>query len=126
MEICFDGKLRGPTLPKDLDWCERTKKWWLTWRKSPQAQLMGESDWESMLEAALIHNYIWSNHPSMFKPSELAGLTKELHRILANFGLTYADRLKLRIKLSDEVPNLDETPDEVPSNVVSMYRNMVS
>jgi hypothetical protein len=120
-----DGKLRGPRLPKDVDWCERTLKWWNTWRRSPQAQLMTDTDWDAMFEAAAIHNAIWGN-PSGLKPGELTGMTKELHRILSAYGLTYTDRLKMRVQIGDErQPEGEESPGEVPSNVVPEYRKLL-
>jgi len=127
MEIAYDGVKRGAALPmlENGDWCDRTIAWWETWRMSPQAQLMGETDWDAMLEAALIHNQIWSNQ-GLLKPAELATLVKQLHAILQNYGLTYGDRLKLRIKLADDIPDKTSdgiTPHGIPDNVISMYRD---
>jgi len=120
-----DGKLRGLRLPKDVPWCERTVKWWEAWRRSPQAQLMSATDWDAMLEAAVVHNAIWTD-PTLLKPSELTSMTKELHRILSSYGLTYADRLKLRIRIEDESDSRsDKEYGEVPSNVLPMYKRML-
>lgn len=121
MEIAYDGVRRGPDLPEG-NWCERTLIWWETWRMSPQAQLMAETDWESMFEAALIHNEIWSNI-GFLKATELAALTKQLHSILQMYGMSYGDRLKLRIKLVDDIPEQSGTPGEVPNNVIDFYRD---
>lgn len=125
--IVNDGKLRGPRLPKGVSWCERTLKWWEAWRRSPQAQLMIATDWDAMMEAAVIHNQIWTD-PTALKPSEITSMTKELHRILSSYGLTYADRLKLRVRIDED--NEGESVEtakqsEVPSNVVPMYRKML-
>jgi|WetSurMetagenome_2_1015567.scaffolds.fasta_scaffold297981_2 hypothetical protein len=122
MEIAYDGIRRGPDLP-DGDWCDRTTDWWEAWRMAPQAQLMTDTDWESMLEAALIHNAIWSN-PTLLKPSDLTTLTKQLHAILQMYGMSYGDRLKLRIKISDDKASPEDgEANELPSNVISMYRD---
>jgi hypothetical protein len=124
--ITPDGKLRGPALPKGITWCQRTTRWWAAWRRSPQAQLMLDTDWEAMLEAAFIHNTLWTD-PDDLSVSELTALTKELHRILGSYGLTYGDRLKLRIKIDDDKPaskvvSTVSSSASLPDNVVSMYR----
>lgn len=125
--IVPDGKVRGPELPPNVAWCDRTRIWWDTWRRSPQAQLMEESDWEVMLQAAIIHNDIWGFNYA--KAGELTALTKEFSRITSAYGLTYLDRLKLRIKIEDEVTGENaRTPEdrgEVPSNVTSIYKRML-
>ena len=125
--ITSDGKKRGPNLPRDMDFCKRTKIWWDVWRCSPQAQLMTSTDWEAMLDAAMIHNEIYSPNPATNTP--ITSLTKELHRITANYGLTYVDRLKMRIRLDgegDDGPREKGEPLEVPENVVSIYKNRLA
>ncbi len=129
--ITPDRKKRGPRLPKNIIWSDRTKVWWETWRSSPQAQLMEDTDWDAMLEAALIHNEIWSN-PGLHKPVEITSMTKELHGILGNYGMSYCDRLKLRIKIDNDSPSSrqaatdDNVANEVPDNVVNMYKRKLT
>lgn len=88
---------------------------------------MEGTDWDAMLEAAVIHHAIW-NDPTILRPGELTGMTKELHRILSAYGLTYTDRLKLRVRIetdNHDSPPPKEEPGEVPSNVVPMYRKLL-
>jgi hypothetical protein len=126
MEISYDGVKRGPDLPEEFDWCSRTREWWDVWRLSPQAQLMTETDWHAMLEAALFHNDIWSNLGNL-KPGDLVQMSKRMHDILANYGMTYADRLKLRIKIVDDSSSDAGEPSvDVPDNVLSLYRSRLS
>lgn len=94
-----DG-LVGPNLPRGA-WCNRTKAWWNTWRASPQAKLLTPTDWESMFEAALIHNEVWKPRPEgkQLGHVNMVNLLGELRRKVAAFGATHEDRVKLRISI---------------------------
>lgn len=125
MEIKYDGVCRGPELDPSGDWCEKTLAWWEVWRYSPQAQLMTDTDWEAMQDAAYIHNQIWYS-PGGWKPAELVLMMKQLHQILSDYGMSYGARLKLRIKIADDKPSDPSTSvPGLPDNVVEMYRRVV-
>lgn len=102
-----DNKLRGPELPaltpQGLPWDSKTLIWWDSWRRSPLAQLMRDTDWSTMEKAALIYNTIWITQV-WAKITDIANLNRELDRVTGNYGATYADRLKLRILIEDEDP----------------------
>src|SRR6478609_2195859 len=74
-------KTYGFPLPKtpNVNWCSQTKKWWAMWRKSPQAQVMIETDWWSLLSAAIIHNRLWDPNSSL-SPTAMANLLSELRQ----------------------------------------------
>lgn len=60
--VTWDGVTRGPELPLGLPgikWCTRTIQWWEIWRNSPQATLFIDTDWEFLLDTALLHNELW-------------------------------------------------------------------
>lgn len=89
-----DKKVRGPALPRaagDLPWHARTKAWWETWRKSPQAQVMGDTDWDFLLDTALLHNIMWTGGRT--------DLAAELRLRVAKFGATLEDRLRLKLTI---------------------------
>jgi hypothetical protein len=69
-------------------WPERTREWWQMWIDSPQAEHFGTSDWQYLLDTALIHARLWSGDLSA------AG---ELRLRVAAFGATPADRARLRM-----------------------------
>lgn len=104
-----DGKLRGPTLPRDIDWHPRTRAWWLTWRKSPQAQTFIDSDWDFLLDTALMHHAMWT-----------AGqwtLAAEVRLRVGKFGSTPEDRARLKMEIDedqDDAPASTDTPSDVP------------
>lgn len=97
--LARDGVVRGPDLPAGQEWPTATVEWWESWRVAPQAQLMSETDWHAMTDAARIHRMLQRDD---LRPTELSNLTKEFHRILEGFGLRYVDRLKLRVAIEEE------------------------
>jgi hypothetical protein len=72
-----------PDLPDDHDWPLQTRKWWVTWVHSPQADLMGQSDWQFLLDTAKIHAEFWAGNLSV---------GAELRLRVAKFGATVEDR----------------------------------
>lgn len=112
----WDGVTRGPELPLGLPgikWSTMTIKWWKTWRESAQAMLMIETDWEVMLETALLHNEFWkpameavtgangkiTKRAKSRSAAELKSLAGEIRQRLEAFGATYRDRQTRRIKV---------------------------
>lgn len=89
--LSVDGELRGPTLPKGMTWPEPTKKWWLNWRKSAQAKTFVASDWDFLLETALLHAAFWDGDKTV---------AAELRLRVAKFGATPEDRLRLRMNIT--------------------------
>ncbi len=73
-------------------WPERTREWWQTWIDSPQAEHFGSSDWQYLLDTALIHARLWRGDLSA------AG---ELRLRVAAFGATPADRARLRMVFAE-------------------------
>jgi hypothetical protein len=91
--VTADGVLRGPDLPDTIPWTVQTAKWWLTWRRSPQAQTFTESDWDFLLDTAMLHQEFWSGSLSV------AG---ELRLRVGKFGATPEDRMRLRLQVTAE------------------------
>src|SRR5689334_18860192 len=63
--VAADQDLRGPELPTDAlpgdeQWHARTVAWWNTWRSSPQAQTFTATDWDFLIDTALMHHTMWS------------------------------------------------------------------
>lgn len=85
-----DNRTRGPALPDDVmdePWHPQTKRWWLTWRKSPQAKTWLPTDWNYLLDTALMHHAMWSKGRWDF--------ASEVRIREAKFGATPADRRSL-------------------------------
>jgi hypothetical protein len=104
--ITPDGELRGPDLPIDVlpdheQWHSRTRAWWRTWRRSPQAQAFTETDWDFLIDTALMHHTMWSKGRWEF--------ASELRLRAAKFGATPEDRMRLRIQI-DAAPAPEGEP----------------
>ncbi|MYT23495.1 hypothetical protein GTW69_24955 [Streptomyces sp. SID7760] len=76
----------------EFAWPERTREWWQVWIDSPQAEHFGTTDWEYLLDTALIHARLWGGDVSA---------AAELRLRVAAFGATPADRARLRMVFAD-------------------------
>lgn len=82
-------RAKQPRLPATMPWCKLTREWWARWGKSGQAHDFTATDWDALLDTALVHNAVWGDGNLT-----LAG---ELRLRIAKFGATPADRIRLRI-----------------------------
>lgn len=129
----WDGVTRGPELPEECDWTDRTRSWWNTWRNSPQSMVMTATDWDFMLDTALLYDMMWSfNRPTLAgMPTRgqgavsLTQLAGEIRQRVAKFGVTYEDRKKLRMSIN--TPMSDKNfQDEVEDVVVDYTARLKS
>lgn len=102
--VAADGQARGPDLPDGMDWPDRTLQWWHTWRTSPQAQTFTPSDWDFLIDTAVLHAEFWRG--------DMKAAT-ELRLRVAKFGATPEDRLRLRMQV-DVAPPADEPATDAP------------
>jgi hypothetical protein len=91
--LTVDGELRGPDLPLGPEWPSQTIEWWESWRRSAQAATFVSTDWEFLLDTALLHGQLWAGDASV------AG---ELRLRVSKFGATPEDRLRLRMEIDLE------------------------
>lgn len=103
-----DDVKRGPDLPPG-PWHGQTIQWWENWRVSPQAASFLATDWDVLLETALLHTMFWKGD------QRVAG---ELRLRVAKFGATVEDRARLRMQATEEQPK-EEKP-------VSRYERLKS
>lgn len=99
-----DDEVRGPELPEGVlpdqeSWHLRTVQWWETWRRSPQAQTFIATDWDFLLDTALLHHVMWTKGRWEF--------ASEVRLRAAKYGATPEDRMRLKLKI--------ETPADQPS-----------
>lgn len=88
----------GPDLPEQFDWPQRTKDWWEVWRAAPQAARFTATDWDYLLDTALIHADFWAGNTAQ------AG---ELRTRLGKLGATFDDRVRLKIGGEAKVAEAD-------------------
>ena len=119
VSVTPDDVLRGPDLPDDLrdaegdhlSWPSMTRRWWLNWRRSPQAQSFTATDWDFLLETALLHrDFVLGD----------ARVASELRLRVAKFGATPEDRLRLRMSITP--PAAPVTTASVKSDEVAEKR----
>ena len=104
--IAPDDEIRGPDLPIDVlpdheQWHPRTREWWRTWRRSPQAQSFTATDWDFLIDTALMHHTMWSKGRWEF--------ASELRLRAAKFGATPEDRQRLRMQVTAAEPKAAES-----------------
>ncbi|MFB7671352.1 hypothetical protein ACFC26_08025 [Kitasatospora purpeofusca] len=96
-----DDDLRGPELPEGvlgadengvlLDWHPMTQRWWTSWRTSPLAQTFLSTDWDFLVDTALMHHTMWSKGRWEY--------ASEIRLRAAKFGATPEDRMRLKIQV---------------------------
>lgn len=101
VHVSADGQVRGPELP-DGDWPEATVAWWDTWRRSAQAQGFSPTDWDFLLDTALLHRALWLGDTRV---------ASELRLRLVKFGPTEDDRARLRVRIDNEPTARTSDPD---------------
>jgi hypothetical protein len=99
--VTRDGRTRGPALPAGVlpdgeDWHAQTKTWWSNWRKAPQAAAFHPTDWDFLLDTALMHHTMWTKGRWEF--------ASELRLRVAKFGATLEDRARLRLEVEAPTP----------------------
>lgn len=72
------------------EWPARTLEWWKTWQDSGQSAAFTSTDWDFLIDTALLHALVWS------AKGDTKHLT-ELRLRLVKFGATAEDRLRLRM-----------------------------
>lgn len=79
-----------PDLPDGVPWTERTRTWWAMWGDAPQAAGFIATDWDFLLDTALMHHALWAE-------GDLK-MAAEIRLRVAKFGATPEDRSRLRMQ----------------------------
>jgi hypothetical protein len=78
-----------PELPEGMDWHERTRAWWAMWGEAPQSAAFMATDWDFLLDTAIMHTALWSKGQWT--------LAAEIRLRVAKLGATPEDRQRLRM-----------------------------
>lgn len=81
-----------PDLPDEIPWPEATQRWWAMWATAPQADDFGPTDWDFLIDTALIHADVWSGNLDRLN---------ELRIRVAKFGATPEDRARLKMQYAE-------------------------
>jgi hypothetical protein len=90
-------------------WPQRTLDWWEMWKASPQAEHFSSTDWDFLLDTAVVHARLWSGEMSA---------AAELRLRVAKFGATPEDRARLRMQFAQA----DEADSKRPAASSSKQR----
>lgn len=114
VQLVADGELRGPDFPVAIvpEPHPATVEWWDTWRRAPQAQLFLPTDWETLKRAARLQDAV------MTSPKVSAAALSELRLVEERLGATYADRLRVRIRVDTE-PELAPVTELRPNDIAA-------
>lgn len=87
----FDVQIEvdGEMISQRFVWPEATRRWWSTWGAEPLARDFTATDWDFLLDTALIHAKVWGVGDLKLLP--------ELRLRVAKLGATGEDRARLRI-----------------------------
>jgi hypothetical protein len=107
-----------PELPGGIEWPVRTVEWWATWGSAPQAEHFGSTDWDFLLDTALLHAAVWGAGKLDWLP--------ELRLRAAKFGATPEDRARLRMTFADADEKDAKRPDVPVSSARERFGHLVS
>lgn len=115
--VADDGEVRGLELPEGVlpdeeSWHPRTVMWWETWRRSPQAQTFTATDWDFLVDTALMHHVMWTKGRWEF--------ASELRLRAGKFGATPEDRLRLRMEIEAPSGGTPPAPVNDPGSVTNI------
>jgi hypothetical protein len=97
-----------PPLPEGIDWHERTRAWWAIWKDAPQAEHFMATDWDFLMDTALMHHAMWSKGQWT--------LAAEVRLRVAKYGATPEDRARLRMHFADADQKESRQPAPAPSS----------
>ena len=88
-EFDVSVEVDGDLVSQRFVWPEATRRWWTTWGAEPLAADFTATDWDFLLDTALIHAKVWG-----FGDLKLLA---ELRLRVAKMGATGEDRARLRV-----------------------------
>lgn len=88
-EFDIQVEVDGAMISQRFTWPEATRRWWATWGSEPMAQDFTATDWDFLLDTALLHAKVWGD-------GDLKHLS-EMRLRVAKLGATSEDRARLRI-----------------------------
>lgn len=94
--VTGDGVRRGPDLPDTHEWPQATLDWWETWRTCELSKKFTKTDWDFLLDTAVLHADFWLGSRSV---------APELRLRVAKFGATPEDRARLKVTVGDPPSN---------------------
>jgi hypothetical protein len=114
MRVFTAAPAEQPPLPDCIDWPAITQSWWATWGAEPMAADFRPTDWDFLLDTALLHAKVWGEGDTK--------LLAELRLRVAKMGATSEDRARLRITYA-QADEAEEKRDR-KGTPVSRYKQL--
>ena len=111
-EFDVQVEIDGEVSSQRFVWPEATRRWWATWGAEPMAQGFNATDWDFLLDTALLHAKVWGQGQLKLLP--------ELRLRVAKMGATSEDRARLRITYAQA----DAADDKRKGSGPSPYRGL--
>lgn len=103
----WDGKVRGPDLPKRykqlesgkwkiVRWHPATVQWYEQWRRTPQSMVFIETDWGFFVRTAILIDRFYTED---LETAKMISLFAEIRRCEEAYGGTFESRRKLRMEI---------------------------
>ena len=90
--------VKQPSLPAGFEWHPRTRAWWKAWASESQSAFFSVTDWEFLIDTAMLHSAMWAGDLKQ---------AAEVRLRAAKFGATLEDRARLRIQAAPAPPAAD-------------------
>jgi hypothetical protein len=110
-------QMRGPALPAGHS--AKTKVWYDTWRRSPQAAAFEESDWQRLQMLAHLVEAFFSKVTNAQVQKQLLG---EIRLNESSLGATVADRLRMNLEIKRDDPATPDKPAATPAKKAAAAR----
>ncbi|MGV7802836.1 phage terminase small subunit [Mycobacterium kansasii] len=103
-EFDVQVEVDGAIVSQAFIWPPATRRWWETWGAEPMAADFTATDWDFLLDTALLHARVWAEGDLKLLP--------ELRLRVAKLGATGEDRARLRITYAaaDQADEKRKTP----------------
>lgn len=107
-------------------WCDRAIAWWDDWRRSPQSMVFLDTDWNELLNTAVLVQMLWKPYGKQGAMS-LSSLRSAIRISLDQFGATFGDRRRLQMEpeTPHTVSQMEQAADEDAEEAVD-YAEMLT
>ena len=110
-------KIDGEMVTTEFVWPERTREWWRMWGESPLSDDFTQTDWDFLLDTAVLHQALW-HYGDM-------SVIAELRLRVAKFGATLEDRARLKMQFAEADKAEAKRPPVAPKTPAADPRSVL-
>lgn len=105
VEVDADEVGKAPRLPNASKLNPATRRWWKAWTENPVTSAWLSTDWERLLTIVPLVEAYWQAD----NPNAMTKLMAEIRQNESLLGATHVDRMRARIKVSDDKASTPRT-----------------